>query len=158
MDWPYRKIACCIDRDEAAEDVLREAARLAAGAPEALHVLHVLAPPHAFVAGPFAYIAPMVEMRDETESWLGEIAAEIPGAIPVLLDGAPVHEVSEWARSNAVDLIVASAHRGLIERAVLGGFASHLAYHAPCPVLFVHPSAGATADALVATAAPGEPA
>ncbi len=28
---------------------------------------------------------------------------------------------------------------GDVGRNVLGGFASHLAYHAPCSVLFVHP-------------------
>jgi nucleotide-binding universal stress UspA family protein len=34
---------------------------------------------------------------------------------------------------------VAAAHRGLVERAMLGGFAAYVAYHAPCPVLLVHP-------------------
>ena len=44
---------------------------------------------------------------------------------------------------NAIDLIVGSAHRGVVARTMLGGFAGYVAYHAPCPVLLVHPTAAA---------------
>lgn len=156
MDWPYRKIACCVDRDEASDDVLREATRLAAGSPGALRVVHVIAPPQSLVAGPFAYAAPMMELRGDAEAWLDKVVADIPGAIPVLLDGPPAREVCEWARSSGVDLIVASAHRGLVERAMLGGFATHLAYHAPCSVLLVHPMAPPATDPDLASTSSDE--
>jgi nucleotide-binding universal stress UspA family protein len=38
-----------------------------------------------------------------------------------------------------VDLLVAGVYRGMASRALLGSFAQHLAYHAPCPVLLVGP-------------------
>ena len=44
-------------------------------------------------------------------------------------------------RRHHIDLAVASAHRGRATRALLGGFASYVAYHAPCPVLLVRPAA-----------------
>lgn len=138
MNRPYGTIACCIDRDEMAGTVLDEAVRLADGDLGSLRIVHVVAPPRAVGAGPFSYVAPMREVRDEAETWLSDITARIPGASPVLLDGHPAREVCAWARSSGVDLIVAAAHRGFAERAMVGGFASHLAYHGPCSVLLVH--------------------
>ena len=52
--------------------------------------------------------------------------------------------------SNGVDLIVAAARRGFMERVMLGGFASRLAYSAPCSLLLIHPPAErrVSADAI----------
>ena len=138
MNRPYTRIACCIDRDDMAGTVLDEAVRLADGVLGALRIVHVVAPPRAVVAGPFSYVAPMMELRDEAETWLQEITRRIPGASPVSLEGHPAREVCGWARSGGVDLIVAAARRGFAERTMLGGFASYLAYHGPCSVLLVH--------------------
>ncbi len=137
MKRPYDRIACCVDRDEMAGYVLREGIRLADEG-GALDVVHVVAPPHTVLAGPFAYVAPVVEVSRESEAWLKGLAGEIPGATPVLLDGSPARELCAWARATGVDLIVAAADRGFVERAILGGFASYIAYHAPCSVLLVH--------------------
>jgi nucleotide-binding universal stress UspA family protein len=38
--------------------------------------------------------------------------------------------------------VVAATHRGLVERALLGSFASHLAHHSPCPVFLIPPEQG----------------
>lgn len=135
---PYARIACCVDRDDMAEVVLREGMRIAGGDAGLVEVVHVIAPPHTVVGGPFAYVAPVVEMRDESEEWLRSVVASTPGITPVLLDGWPAREVCAWADANGVDLIVAAADRGLIERAILGGFATYIAYHATCSVLLVH--------------------
>jgi nucleotide-binding universal stress UspA family protein len=153
MDRPYSRIACCIDSDGMAENVLREGIRLAGGALGSLRIVHVLAPPRTLMAGPFAYVPALGETRGEAQAWLEEATREIAEATPVLLEGFPPREVCSWARSCGVDLIVAAAHRGLVERAMLGGFAYYIAYHAPCPVLLVHrptdrpATAGATAGA-----------
>ena len=156
MNRPYRRIACCIDRDEMAGAVLDEAVRLADGAVGSLRIVHVVAPPRAVVAGPFSYVAPMMEVREEAETWLQDITRRIPGATPVLLDGHPAREVCAWARSGGVDLIVAAACRGFAERTMLGGFASYLAYHGPCSVLLVHrPSEGQTPAELTGQTAGG---
>jgi nucleotide-binding universal stress UspA family protein len=158
MDRPYNRIACCIDRDDMADAVLREGVRLAGGALESLRVVHVMAPPRTVVAGPFAYVPPIAETRGEAQAWLDEVTRGLPEATPVLLNGFPPREVCSWARSHGIDLIVAAAHRGLMERAMIGGFASYIAYHAPCPVLLVHqPAERPVAAAVSEEAAGGRP-
>ncbi len=140
MRRPYTGIACCIDRDDMAEVVLAEGTRLADGDATSLRIVHVIAPPRAFVAGALEYAAPVWEVRSDVQAWLEGVARGIPGSVPVLLEGAsPARQVVAWAPSERIELIVASANRGMLERAILGGFASHLAYHAPCAVLLVHP-------------------
>ena len=141
MDRPYTRIACCIDNDGMAETVLREGMRLADGALGSLAIVHVIAPPHALIAGSYGYIPPLIESRNAAEEWLEEMTRGIPEAATVMLEGFPAREVCAWAGPAGVDVIVAAAHRGFVKRAMLGGFASHLAYHAPCSVLLVHPPA-----------------
>ncbi len=155
MDRPYRRIACCVDRDPMAGRVIDEARALAGGKP--FRVVHAVAPPHSLVSGPFAYVAPIVELRGEAEAWLADLVADVLEAEPVLLEGPPARELCRWARDNGTDLIVAAAYRSRMERAMLGGFASHIAYHAPCSVLLVHQAAiaaesGAAAGEAATTA------
>jgi nucleotide-binding universal stress UspA family protein len=138
MPSPYSRIACCVDCDDRAHEVLAEGLRLADGSPGVVHVVHAVAPPRMALAGPYAYVAPIMEMREQAESWLQELADEVPGVSPVLLDGNPAREVCRWAEETGVDLIIAAAHRGVFERVLLGGFASYLAYHAPCAVMLLH--------------------
>jgi nucleotide-binding universal stress UspA family protein len=140
MPAPYRKIACCIDGDPSAGLVLAEAQALREPDAGSLVAVHVVAIPHTLVAGPFAYVEPHSVLRSRAEEWITEQLADTPDVTRVLLDGYPPRAVCEWAAANDVDLIVAAAHRGLVDRAMLGGFASYLAYHAPCPVLLVRPA------------------
>jgi nucleotide-binding universal stress UspA family protein len=136
----YSRIACCVERDDMASEVLAEGLRLADGASGVVHAVHVVASPHMVMAGPYTYVAPMPELREEAEVWLEDLTADLPGVVPTLLVGQPAREVCRWAADTAVDLILAVAHRGVVERAILGGFAAHLAYHAPCAVMLVHPA------------------
>lgn len=139
MRKPYRAIACCIDRDEMKDAVLAEGVRLADGDLTRLRIVHVVAPPRAVVSGAFAYVMPLWEAVDDAREWLEDVASAYPGSTPVLLEGAPVRAVADWVEREGIDILVAAASRGHLERALLGGFASHMAYHAPCSVLFVHP-------------------
>jgi nucleotide-binding universal stress UspA family protein len=139
MNRPYTRIACCVDNDGMAETVLREGIRLADGDLGALSVVHVVAPPQALIASSYAYVAPVMEDPGDAKAWLEDVIREIPEATRVLLDGFPAKKVCAWARSSGVEIIVAAARRSLVERVMLGGFASHIAYHAPCSVLLVHP-------------------
>ncbi|WP_217923480.1 universal stress protein [Miltoncostaea oceani] len=145
MSSPYDRIACCVDRDDAADAIVAEALALAGDAPGRVTLVHVVAPPAAMVAGPFAYVPPQSETRDAAAAWLGELAEAHPGVRTALLDGMPAREVCAWAAREGAGLVVAAAHRGLVERAMLGGFASYLAYRAPCSVLLVHPARTAAA-------------
>lgn len=140
MPGLYSRIACCIDRDDMAPEILAEGLRLADGSPGVVHAVHVVAPPHMVMAGPYAYVAPMPELREEAEEWLERLTEGLPGVSPVLLSGHPAREVCRWAADTAADLILAMSHRKAVERAIMGRFAGHLAYHAPCTVTLLHPA------------------
>jgi nucleotide-binding universal stress UspA family protein len=121
----WQHIACCVDESDASAGALREAARLVARAGARLSVVHVaVGPPHDAPPAPPA--------------WLTGAAADA-GGHPVLLVnlGLAASAICEWAADARADLIVASAHRGVRERILLGSFAGHLARHAPCSVLLV---------------------
>lgn len=123
--WPH--IACFVDESEASAAALGQAARLRAQAPGRLSVVHIaFGPPHDQPAAPPAWL------RD---------AANGAGGEPLLVVnlGAPAAAASEWAERRHVDLIVASAHRDLRQRFLLGSFAGHLAHNAPCSTLLVRP-------------------
>jgi nucleotide-binding universal stress UspA family protein len=141
MSTPYRRIVCCIDHDGMEDALVDEAVRLADGHPGVVHVVHVLAPSPVIAAGPYAPVHPPAETREGAERWLADVVARHPDvASHRVLDGDPVGAVRDWASVRGADLLVAAARRGLLERTILGGFASRIAYTAPCPVLLVHPS------------------
>jgi nucleotide-binding universal stress UspA family protein len=139
---PYATIACCISADPASDAVVAEAAALRAQGPGDLVLVTVAGTAHTSLAGPFSYYTedPAI-LVEEAEAWLAERAATVPGARTVVLDGYPPRAVCRWAAETGVDLIVAAAHRGVVERTLLGGFAAYVAYHAPCPVLLTRPPA-----------------
>jgi nucleotide-binding universal stress UspA family protein len=141
----YSHIACFIDESEAASRALAHAAALRDAAGARLSVVHVLAPP-AFLVSLAAGLggAPVHDTEIEKEAaemWLAEEARAV-SADAVLLEGHPASTATEWAARAGVDVMVAATHRGLVERALLGSFASYLAHHAPCPVFLVPPEQG----------------
>ena len=98
--------------------------------------MHVVDPP-AWGIEPQSYL---VEGLEGARRWLQVTAARLSGAEAVLLEAAhPGVAVCRWCEAHDVDLIVASAHRGLADRVVLGSFAGYIAYHAPCAVHLVRP-------------------
>jgi nucleotide-binding universal stress UspA family protein len=80
------------------------------------------------------------DLKSSARGWLDQQAAAVPEAEGVLLVGHPAGAACEWARDNAVDLLVAAAHHGFAERIAIGSFAHYLVEHAPCPVLVLRPS------------------
>lgn len=147
MSVSYDHIACFIDDSEAASRALAHAAAMRDGAGGRLSVVHVLAPP-AFLVSLAAGLggAPVHDTeveREAAEMWLAEEARSVE-AEAVLLDGHPASTACEWARDAGVDVMVAASHRGLVERALVGSFASYLTHHAPCAVLLVPPEQGAS--------------
>lgn len=142
MPAPYRRIACFVEDSPAAEAAQAEALALRAQSPGELRLVHVAAPPMLMLTGPYGYLPTPIEFSEEARAWIEERAAAVPGATPVLLEGDPPRVACRWAGEEGIDLLVAAAHRGPVERTMLGGFAAHVAYHAPCPVLLVHPPAG----------------
>ncbi len=133
----YAHIACCLDASPAGDAALAAAIRMRSLGAGGLTLLHVMEP------GAEVYTGYAGDTRGdgslEARSWMREMVALAPGSEGVLLEGHPPAAVEEWARGAGVDLLVAVRHRGRLEHLMLGSFAQHLAYHAPCPVLLVHP-------------------
>jgi nucleotide-binding universal stress UspA family protein len=137
MDSPYEHIACCIEDSDASRAALAEARRLRALGPGRLTLVHVA--PSPVIYGEGLGPPPEDEISAAASRWLTELAASVDGAERVLLSGHPGAAVCDWAGRAGPDLLVAAAHRGLVQRLALGSFAGYLAYHAPCAVLVVRP-------------------
>lgn len=145
MSVDYERIACFIDDSEAGARALAHAAALRDATGARLTVVHVLAPP-AFLVSLAAGLggAPVHDTgveREAAEMWLAEEARSVD-AEAVLLEGHPASTAVDWARSEGVDVMVVAAHRGLVERTLLGSFAGYVAHHAPCPAFLVPPGQG----------------
>jgi nucleotide-binding universal stress UspA family protein len=139
MPAPYPRIACFVEESPASDLALEEALTLRALAPGELHVVHVATRPAPLFVGMYASAPPIEDYVSAADAWLRDRVRDVPGAIPRLLQGWPPRAACQYVAREGVDLLVAAAHRGLVERAMLGGFAAYVAYHAPCPVLLVHP-------------------
>ncbi|MBL6634424.1 MAG: universal stress protein [Thermoleophilia bacterium] len=137
----YRHVAVAVEDSPGSRKALDEAWRMASLSGARLSVLHVtsipLPPPYMGEGGVFLP-DPQV-MQDAALVWLKEMVEGIPGAEPQVLEGHPPDAVCEWAGANDVDLLVAGAERGRVERLLLGSFALHLARHAPCDILLARP-------------------
>ena len=140
MPAPYRRIACFIEESAASDLALDEALSIRGQSPGAeLHVVHVAMRPHPLWVGMYGSMPPIGDYVSAAEHWLGQRVAEVPDATARLLEGWPPRAACQYAADAGIDLLVAAAHRGLVDRAMLGGFAAYVAYHAPCSVLLVHP-------------------
>ena len=158
MPAPYRRIACFIEESAASDLALDEALSIRAQSPGAeLHVVHVAMRPHPLWVGMYGSTPPIGDYVSAADHWLGKRVADVPDATPHLLEGWPPRAACQYAVDADIDLMVAAAHRGLVDRAMLGGFAAYVAYHAPCSVLLVHPriadeGAGDEGERLAASA------
>lgn len=143
MSTPFANIACCIDDTGAGRQALDHACAARELSGGRLSIVHVIAPAP-FLVSMAASLGGAPVHDDEAERragqmWLEEIAAGIPEAEPVLLQGHPGEAACDWAREAGVDTMVAATHGGRLERALLGSFAAFLTQHAPCPVLLIPP-------------------
>ena len=112
--------------------------RMLADKDATLTLLHVVTQPIAMMATPAPDISGLF---DSAEHWLKDIVNETQAALHaagstskvdgVLLEGHPGISVVSWARDSDVDLVVAASHRGHFDRALLGSFATYVAYHSP---------------------------
>ena len=141
----YRHVACCVEGSLAHKAVIAAGARMLDDDGK-LTLLHVVTQPIAMMATPTPDISGLF---DSAESWLRDVVtrtqeqltaagshAKVDG---VLLEGHPGISVVSWAKDSDVDLVVAASHRGHFDRALLGSFATYVAYHSPCDVHLVRP-------------------
>ena len=133
----YRHIGCCIDDSAAAEVALAHARALWIPGRVRLSLVHVAPRPLIFESADGSDVPSPQDINSTQRAWLEARAREIPGSVPVLLEGLPGPEICRWAATGDVDLLVAGARGAGWTTAVLGSVTRHLVDHAPCPVLVV---------------------
>ncbi len=134
MSASYRHIVCCIEDSEPSAQAL---ARARSFEPERLTLLHVLSLPVVYSFPVFGYVPEPPEMRGHVETWLESLVQ--PGEDWFVAEGHAPSVACEYAETQGADLMVAAAHRQLVDRVLLGSFAGYLSHHAPCDVLLVRP-------------------
>lgn len=137
MAWSH--VACCLDIDGQAERVLAVARRVASEAGGRLTLVHGAPRPLLEERSDGGWTTRPDDPSRTAAAWLEEHAAGA-GGHAALVTGTTPAAVCEWAERERPDLLVVGASRGALLRAAKGGFAAHLAYHAPCHVLVVRPT------------------
>jgi nucleotide-binding universal stress UspA family protein len=142
----YRHVACCVEGSLAHKAVIAAGLRMLADEDATLTLIHVVTQPIAMMATPAPDISGLFE---SAEHWLKDVVNESQDALRaagskatvdgVLLEGHPGISVVGWTKDSDVDLVVAASHRGHFDRALLGSFATYVAYHSPCDVHLVRP-------------------
>ena len=139
-----RKILAPTDFSAHAGTAVRYACRLAERLDSELHLLHVLS--EVVPSGPDPLLTPVMPpdyyRQTEEESILALSRAIDPSwGRPRRLETAvrwesPVEGIVEYAREQAIDLIVIATHgRTGLSHALLGSVAERIVREAPCPVL-----------------------
>ena len=144
----FDHIAAFVDDSPAATAALEASIALRALSGGRLSVVHIVPSP-AFLLSLAATLGGGAPHDDAMENeaaqmWLDELVHDIEGAEAVLLEGDPAKRACEWAAEAEVDVMIATRHRGRLERTLLGSFAGHLSHNAPTAVLLTHPAQDAT--------------
>jgi nucleotide-binding universal stress UspA family protein len=127
-----------------------------------LHVLHVVEDVLMRYSPEVAFSVPEMQKDLETRA-ANDLAALITdddrrtlSVKPVVVSGINMASaIVEYARANAIDLIITGTHgRGAVKHFLMGSVAERVARTAPCPVLTVrtHERDFIAPDALVSTA------
>ena len=141
------RIVVGVDGSEAGAAALRfgeEEARLRGASLVAVHAWTFIPPTAVGDPGviPIAATTLMGDLdaeRSAAERTLGDAVAEVLGDVQVELvvsEGSPGDVLVE-AAGNADLVVVGSRGHGGIRKALLGSVSSHVAGHAPCPVVIV---------------------
>jgi nucleotide-binding universal stress UspA family protein len=139
----YRHIGCCIDDSPAAEVALAHARALWSPGQARLSLVHVAPRPLIFESADGSTVPSPEDINSTQRAWLDARAREIPGSVPVHLEGQAGAEICRWATTSDVDLLVAGARGAGWTTTVLGSVTRHVVDHAPCPVLVVRESSRA---------------
>ena len=143
-----KKILAPIDFSEHSMDAMRSAMELAKDVGAEVHLMHVIAPHHHFIPLPLATnvekqsreLAREAAMIEQAEEELARIKKDDFGdsakVTTFAVVGHPVEKLADYAKAQAIDLIVMSTHgRSSVEHMLLGGTTEKLVRLAPCSVL-----------------------
>lgn len=95
-----------------------------------LHVVEHI-PAYAISYMPTDYLT---EARKALKKELDALAAQLPNATGVLIEGHSGRSILDWAESNNPDLIIISSHRPGMQDLLLGSTATQVVRHARCSV------------------------
>ncbi|MBJ6370828.1 universal stress protein [Sedimentitalea arenosa] len=95
-----------------------------------LHVVEHI-PGYAISYMPADYLR---EAREAIQGQLNDLAAELPNARGVVIEGHSGRSILDWAEENGPDLIIIASHRPGMQDLLLGSTASQVVRHARCAV------------------------
>lgn len=74
------------------------------------------------------------EARAAIQGQLDDMAAKLPNAKGVLIEGHSGRSILDWAEENGPDLIIIASHRPGMQDLLLGSTAAQVVRHAACAV------------------------
>lgn len=95
-----------------------------------LHVVEHI-PDYAISYMPAEYLT---EARRAIQDELNILAAKLPNAKGVVVEGHSGRTILDWAEANKPDLIIMASHRPGMQDLLLGSTATHVVRHASCAV------------------------
>ncbi len=95
-----------------------------------LHVVEHI-PEYAISYMPTEYLS---EARKAIQTELDELAAGLPNARGLVIEGHSGRTILDWAEENTPDLIIMASHRPGMQDLLLGSTAAHVVRHAACAV------------------------
>ena len=139
-------ILCPVDFSPSSETVLDFASRLAREAGATLHIAYVEEDPAPYGIGLYGQLPLPISEDGQRLSKLRPTVAGVTCDHQLLLGDAAA-KIVEFARENAIDLIVMGTHgRTGMVRLLMGSVAEKVLRLAPCPVLTIK---GSAADVVV---------
>ena len=146
-----KKILAPIDFSEHSMDAMRSAMELAKDVGAEVHLMHVIAPHHHFIPLPLVTsgeesreLVREAAMIEQAEQEFARIKKDDFGdsknVVTFAVVGHPVQKLADYAKEQAIDLIVMATHgRSGIEHMLLGGTTEKIVRGAPCSVLVIRP-------------------
>ncbi|MGV6805616.1 MAG: universal stress protein [Ruegeria sp.] len=95
-----------------------------------MHVVEHI-PDYAISYMPTEYLT---EARKAIQDELDKMAAKVPNAKGVVIEGHSGRTILDWAEANKPDLIIMASHRPGMQDLLLGSTATHVVRHAKCAV------------------------
>lgn len=138
-----KNILVATDFSEPAEVATDYGQDLARSYGATLHVMHVIEEMLSMYATDLGFAMPAIEQNIEAavQRDLDSISKPSNDSFRTVVTRAPnvSHAITEYAKANAIDLIVVGTHgRGAVSRFLMGSVAERVVRTAPCPVLTVH--------------------
>lgn len=147
----FKRILHPTDFSASSQRSLATACELARKFGAEVHLLHVVQDVAAIAAYGVAEAYLPVEWRNEVKAQAEKSLQEVPDAatgagvrfVRAIAEGSPYYEIIEYARQNAIDLIVMGTHgRTGVPHLLMGSVAEKVVREAPCAVLTVRPGKG----------------